>query len=470
MEKLGGEPDPVLQVDDDPTVAREGVQPVGAQAVRPIRLQLDLAVESVSHRHESAPHQRLSRELGQPPHAEELAFDERVFERTAPRPRRGAERAEQKPPGKREPPGPLKGGADRGLRTQDRRGIAELEGERRAQVEVFVPEHEAHVVLDRELGARELDAREKEAEAPFVRKGEAFRCALDRPEPGLFPAITREESRNRPVAFQGQPAPSRHLEEARVHSETRDLRAVAVQPGLAARLVEEERASRRRIERAETAREKEVPPIAVAVGVVEQVEPEAPPQELRIGIERLARRSVGPLRRRERHLLAQPQEVLLLDRHPVVALPARAAEGTGDLRGPGVARVNHHVDLAVAPFHRLRRDGHRPKESQKTQILFGLRHVRRLEQAPLGKQQLPPDDLRPGHAVNRVGRPRQKRRLGILEDVLRLDPDASDARRGLRRNGGSQVRRKENAQKEGARPRCLSARRPRTRIHGRDAR
>jgi hypothetical protein len=466
VKKLGGEPDPVLQVDDDATVPRESVQPIGAQAVRAVRLQLDFAVEAVSDRHERASHHGLTRALRRPPHSEELPLDEGVLERTAPRPRLGAERADQETPRKPEPLGPLNGGACRPLRAQYRRRVAELERERAAQVEVLVPEKIAHVLLHGEHGTRELGAGEEKSEAPFVWKGEAVGFALDRPEPGLLPAITRIETHDRAVPLQGEPPSRRHLEEARVHSESRDLAPARVEPGLAAPLVEEERASRRRIERTETAREREVLPVAVAVGVVEQVESQPPTQELRIGVQDLARRTVGPLRHGERHLLAQSKEVLLLDRYPVVTLPARPAERTRDLRGPRVVRVHHHVDLALDAFDRLRRDRHRPEQAQETQIPLGLRHLRRFEPVSLGEQELPADDLHPRHAVNRVGDPRQKGSLGVLEDVLGLDPDAPDARAGLRRSRPGQLGRKENAQKEDAGPDDLRADRPGTRIHG----
>jgi hypothetical protein len=469
VKKLGREPDPVLQVEDDPTVARESVQPVGAQAARPVRLHLDLAVEAVSNRHERAPHDGLPGELRRPPHPEELPLDEGVFERTVPSPRCRAERADQEPPGEREAPGPLEGRADRGLRAQYRRRIAELEGERVAEVEVLVPEKETHVLLDRENGARELDACEEKPEAPFVGKGEVVGFALDRPEPGLLPSITRVETHDRTVRFQGEPPSRRQLEGARVHSESRDLAPVRVEPGLAARLVEEERASRGRIERTEAAGQSEVPPVAVAVGVVEQVESQAPTQELRIGVQNLARRTVGPLRHRERHLLAQPEEVLLLDRHPVVALPARPPERTGKLRGPRVVRSHHHVDLALAALDRLGRDRHRPEDLEKTQVPLGLRRLRRVEEVPLGEQELPADDLRPRHAVNPVGDPCQKGGLGILEDVLGLDPDTADAGAGLRWSRRGQPDRKENAQNEDAGPDSPRAHRPGTRIPGGNA-
>jgi hypothetical protein len=454
VKKLGREPDPVLQVEDDPAVSRESVQPVGAQAVRAVCLHLDLAVEAASNRHKRASHHGLMRALRRPPHSEELPFDERVFERTAPSPRRGAERADQEPPRKYEPLRPLKGGAGRPLRAQHRRRVAELERERAAQVEVLVPEEEAHVVLDGELGTRELGAGEEKSEAPFVRKGEAVGFAFDRPEPGLLSAITREETHHRAVPFQGEPASRRHLEEPRVHSESRDLAPVRVEPGLAARLVDEERASRRRIERAETAREREVPPVAVAVGVVEQVESEAPTQELRVGVKDLARRTVRTLRHGERHLLAQTEEVLLLDRYPVVTLPARPTERTRELRGPRVVRAHYHVDLTLAAFDRLGRDRHRPKDLENTQVPLGLRRLRRVEPVSLGEQELPADDLRPRHAVNRVGDPCQNGRLGILEDVLGLDPDAADALAGLRRSGRGEPGRKENAQNHADSPRA----------------
>ena len=466
MKKLRREPDPILQVEDDPTVTRESVQPVSAQAVRAICLHLDLAVEAVSKRHERAPHQGLARQLDWPPHPEELPLDEGVFERTAPSPRCRAERADQEPMGEVEPLGPLQGGAAGRLRAQHGRRVAELEGERGAQVEVFVPEKKSHVLLDREHGARELDAGEDVSEAPFLGKEEAVGFALDRPEPGLLPAITREESHDRTVPFQGEPPSRRHLEGARVHSESRDLAPVRVEPGLAAPLVEEERASRRRIERAETARELEVPPVAVAVGVVEQVESEAPAQELRVGVQDLARRTVRPLRHGERHLLALPEEVLLLDRHAIVTLPARPPEGTGQLRGPRVVRVHHHVDLALAALDRLRGDRHCPEDPEKAQVSLGLRRLRRFEEVSLGKQELPADDLRPRDAVNPVGEPCQKGRLGILEDVLGFDPDAADAGAGLRRSGRGQPGRKENAENDAGSPR---AHRPGTTIHGGNA-
>jgi hypothetical protein len=469
VKKLGREPDPVLQVDDDPTVAGESVQPIAAQTIRAVRLQLDVSVEVVSDRHERASHHGLTRPLRWPPHSEELTLDDGVLERTGSRPRLGAERTDQKTARKPETLGPLHGGAGRLLRAQHRRGVAELERERAAQVEVLVPEEVADVVLDVELGTRELDAGEEKSEAPFFRKREAVGFALDRPEPRFLPAITRVKAHDRTVPFQGEPAPGRHLEEARVHSESRDLASARIKPRLSAPLVEEERASGRRIEGTETAREGEVAPVAIAVGVVEEVESEAPAQQLRIGVENLPRRAVGPLRHGEGNLLAHAEEVLLLDRYSVVTLSARPAERTRKLRGPRVVRAHHHVDLAFGAFDRLRRDRHRPEQPQETQVSLGLRRLRRFESVPLGEQKLSPDDLRPCHAVNRVGDARQQRSLGVLEDVLGLDPDASDARAGLRQSGRAELGRKENAQKKNGEPDDLCPNRPGTRIRGGNA-
>ena len=209
-----------------------------------------------------------------------------------------------------------------------------------------------------------------------------------------------------------------------------------------------------------------MPAVAVAVGVVKQVESEAPTQELRIRVQDLARRTVGPLRQGERHLLAQPEEVLLLDRNPVVTLSARPPERTGELRGPRVVRAHHHVDLALAALDRLRRDRHGPEDPEKAEVPLGLRRLRRFEEVSLGEQELPADDLRPRDTVNPVGEPCQKGRLGILEDVLGFDPDAADAGAGLRRSGRGQPGRKENSENDTDSPR---AHRPGTTIHGGNA-
>ena len=150
MKELGREPDPVLQVEDDPTVAGESVQSVGAQAIRAVRVQLDLPIEAVCDRHDRASHHGLTRALRRPPHSEELPFDERVLERTAPSPRLGAERADHETPGKPKPPGPGNGGAASRLRAQHRRRIPEFDRKRAAQVEVLVPEKEAHVLLEQD--------------------------------------------------------------------------------------------------------------------------------------------------------------------------------------------------------------------------------------------------------------------------------------------------------------------------------
>ena len=160
MKKLGSEPHPVFEIEDDPAVARERVKSVAAQAVRAVRLHLDLPVEAVSDRHERASHDGLARALRRPPHPEELTLDDGIFERAAARARLGGQRADQEPARKHEPLGPLRSGAARGLRAQYRRGVSELEGKRTSQVEILVPEEEAHVVPDDELGAVELDAGE----------------------------------------------------------------------------------------------------------------------------------------------------------------------------------------------------------------------------------------------------------------------------------------------------------------------
>ena len=117
-----------------------------------------------------------------------LHADETIDAPIASFPRCRADRADQEPMGEVEPLGPLHGDAAGPLGAQYRRGVAELERERAAQVEVLVPEKESHVLLDREHRARELDAGEEKAEAPFVRKEEAVGFALDRPEPGPLPA------------------------------------------------------------------------------------------------------------------------------------------------------------------------------------------------------------------------------------------------------------------------------------------
>ena len=427
MKKLGSEPHPVLEVEDDAAVAGKRVQPVGAQAIRTVRLHLNLPVESVPHRHERAPHHRLDRSIRRTPHADELPLDEGIFERAAAGARLGGQRADQEPVRKNESLGPFGRGAARRSGAQHRGGIAELERKAASQIEVLVPEEKVHVVPDDELGVRELDAGEEESEPTLVREGEALGLALDRSEPGFLPAIAGEETRDRAFPFQREPAPRRQLEEARVHSESRDLAPVFVEPGLAARLVEQDRASGRRIERPKAAREREASPVAVAVGVVKKVEPEPTSQELRVRVENLARRAVWLLRHRERHLLAQAEEILLLDRHPVVTLAAGPTQGARELRRPRIVRVYDDVDFAFGTFDRLRRDRHGPEDLQEAQVSLGLRYPGRFEQVSLRKKKLAPDDLRARNAVNRVGQTRGKGRLDVLEDVLGLDADAADA-------------------------------------------
>ena len=452
MEELGRQAHSILQVEDEPAIARERVQPVGAQPVRAVRLHLDLAVQAISHREERPSHHGLPRRCGGPPHSEELPFDEGVFERAAPGTRLRGERPDQETPRDVDSPGQAKRRAGRGLRAHHRGRVAELEGESPAEVEVLVPEKVAHVVLDRELGACELDAGEEKSEAPFLRKREVVRPALDRPETGLLAPITRVQAHHWAFPFQGEAASRRHLEEPCVHSEPRDLASSRVEPGLPAPLVVEERASCGGVERAESAGEGEVPPVAVAVGVVEQVEPEPPTQELLIRVEDLAGRTVRPLRHGERHLLAQAEEVFLLDRDAVVTLPTGSAERARQLRGPRVVRVHDDVDFALDAFDGLRGDRHGPEHAELTQVPLGLGHPRRFEDVSLSEEEFPPDDLRPRHTVNRVGNSRQEGSLGILKDVLGLDPDAADAGAGLARRGRGHLGREENAQQDGRAP------------------
>ena len=299
MEKLGREAHPVLQVEDDPAVARERVQLVGAQTVRAVRLHLDLAVEAISHSDERPSHHGLRRRRGGPPHCQELPLDERVFEGAASGPRLRAERPDQETPGNVNSPGQAKLGAGRRVRAHHGRRVAELEGECVAEIEVLVPEKVAHVGLDRELGTRELDAGEEKSEAPFLRKRELVGLELDRPEMGLLAPIPRVQAHDRAFPFQGEAASRRQLEEPRVHSEPCDLAPFRVEPGLAALVVVEERASRERVERTESAGEREVLAVAVAVVAVEQVEPEPPTQELPVRVEDRASRTVRLLRRGE---------------------------------------------------------------------------------------------------------------------------------------------------------------------------
>ncbi len=352
MEKLGRQAHSVLQIEDEPAVARERVQLVGPQPVRAVRLHLDLAVEAISHGEERPSHHGLRRRRRGPPHREELPLDERVFERAASGTRLRGERPDQESPGNVNSPGQAKLGACRRLRAHYGRRVAELEGESAAEVEVLVPEKVAHVGLDRELGTRKLDAGEEKSEAPFLRKREFVGLELDRPETGLLAPIPRVQAHHRAFPFQGEAASRRHLEGPRVHSEPCDLAPFRVEPGLVAPVVVEERASRGRVERPESAGEREVLPVAVAVGAVEQVEPEPPTQELPVRVEDRASRTVRLLRRGECHLLAQAEEVLLLDRNPVVALPTGSAQRARQLRGPRVVSVHDDVDLAR---RRLRR-------------------------------------------------------------------------------------------------------------------
>ena len=466
MEKLGREAHPVLQVEDDPAVARERVQLVGAQTVRAVRLHLDLAVEAISHSDERPSHHGLRRRCGGPPHCEELPLDERVFEGTASGPRLRAECPDQETPGNVNSPGQAKLGAGRRVRAHHGRRVAELEGECVAEIEVLVPEKVAHVGLDRELGTRKLGAGEEKSELPFLRKRELVGLELDRPEMGLLAPIPRVQAHDRAFPFQGEAASRRQLEEPCVHSEPCDLAPFRVEPGLAALVVVEERASRRRVERTESAGEREVLAVAVAVGAVEQVEPEPPTQELPVRVEDRASRTVRLLRRGECHLLAQAEEVLLLDRNPVVALPAGPAQRARQLRGPRVVSVHDDVDLALDAFDGLGRDRHGPEHAELTQVPLGLGHPRRFEQVPLGEEEFPADDLRPRHAVDRVGDPREPGSLGILEDVLRLDPDPADAEAGLARSGRGHLSREDNAQQEDGAPEAAGVEPPGTGIPG----
>jgi hypothetical protein len=324
-------------------------------------------------------------------------------------------------------------------------------------------------VLDGIRGARELDAAENVTEAAIFRENEAIGLALDPPEARLLPAISDEETRDRPISFQGEPPPRGHLVESRLHSESRDFAAVRVEPGLAASLIEEKRASARRIEGAEPAGQREVPPVPVAVGVVQEVESQPPPQELRVGVQDLAGRAVRPLRQRERDLLAQTEEVLLLDRHAVVGLSAGAAQVARQLRRPRVPRAHDDVDLIRAAGHWLPGDRHRPEKSQETQVPLGLHEFRRVEKVPLREEELAADDLRSRGAVNRVGDPTEEVRLGVLEDVFALDPDAPDPRSRLRSGGGREIRPHENAQQKCTRPEEPRSTQPRTRIVPEDA-
>jgi hypothetical protein len=469
VEQLRRQADPVLQVENHPSVARESVQPVGAQPVRSIRLHLDFAIELVPVGDESAADHGLRRGLGRTPHRQELAFDERVLERAGPGPRRRAERRDQEPSRNSQPLRPGRPGAHRGLGVQDRRRVSDLERQLTADVEVFVPEEEPDVVLDRELGPRELDAGEDVAEAALVRQDEAVGTSLHSAETSLLPPISDEEARDRTVSLEREAAARGHFVGARVHAEPRDLAAVRVQPGLAASLIEEKRAAARRIERAESARQREVSPVPVAVGVVQEVEPQTLPEELRVGVENLAGRTVRPLRHRERDLLAQAEEVLLFDRHAVVGLPAGAPQVARELCRPGVPGPNHEVDLVLRSRDRLRSDRHRPEDPQSSQVPLGLRDLRGIEHVPLREEELAPDDLRPGGAMNSVGDPTEEVRLGVLEDVFALDADAPDPRPRLRSGGGRKVHPHENAQEESARRQELRATRAGTRIVPGDA-
>src|SRR5439155_6748323 len=65
----------------------------------------------------------------------------------------------------------------------------------------------------------------------------------------------------------------------------------------------------------------------------------------------------------------------------------------------------------------------------------------RIEHVALGEEQLATDDFRARDAVDGVGGPSQEGRLRVLEDVLRLDVDVSDARWGLRGRRGDRDRR-----------------------------
>ncbi len=120
----------------------------------------------------------------------------------------------------------------------------------------------------------------------------------------------------------------------------------------------------------------------------------------------------------------------------------------------------------VDAFDGLRGDRHGPEHAELTKVPLGLGHPRRVEQIPLGEEELPADDLRPRHAVKGVGDPREQRSLGILEDVLGLDANPSDAEAGLARGGRGDLGREENAQQEDGAPEAAGVEPPGTRIPG----
>ena len=272
MEELGGQTDAVFQVHDQAPVARERVETVGAQTVRPVGFELDFFVEAISPREKDSPGERLGRALVRAPDAENLSFGERVLERASTGAGRRGEGAHQEPSREDEPVRPLQRRPDRLLRAPDLRGIAELEGERVPQVEVLVAQKEGHVVLNRKNRPRELEPREEETEAALVRKDEAVGFAKDRSESHLLAAVAGEEPHHGTVAFVREPLPARQLVGSRAHREARDLASFRVEPGLLSPLIVKERPSRRGIEGTESAREIEEAPIAVAVMVVKEVE------------------------------------------------------------------------------------------------------------------------------------------------------------------------------------------------------
>ncbi|PYQ36676.1 MAG: hypothetical protein DMF55_04125 [Acidobacteria bacterium] len=146
-------------------------------------------------------------------------------------------------------------------------------------------------------------------------------------------------------------------------------------------------------------------------------------------------------------------------------LAARPAERPGDFRGPGVADPDQNVDL---PFtDRLGGDAHGPKEPERAQVSLGLGEPGRIERVPLGEEQLATDDFRPRDPVDGVGGPGQEGRLRVLEDVLCLDADVSDARGRLRGRRGDRDRRgKQGPEEKRADASPAPVQRPHTKIRG----
>jgi hypothetical protein len=247
--------DPVLQVQYHAPVPRERVESVRSKTVCAVGFELDFAVESVSHRQQKAPDERVRGSFGGPPDREKLSFRESVLERTSAGPGRRAQRADQKASRQAQAASEHERPAHRLLGAEHVGRVAELQRGRVAEVEVLVAQEERHVMLHGVLRVRELEPREEESELAVGGKRETVGSMLDRAEARFFPAVAGEEPQHGAVSGRSQPSSPRKFDGTRVHSEPSKLASFRVEPGLAAALIERENRSRRRVERAKPALE-----------------------------------------------------------------------------------------------------------------------------------------------------------------------------------------------------------------------